>query len=71
MTIGDRLRQLRTEQQWTMQEVSRHACLDIDTVLSIEADANSPTLRTFGKLGRVFDLTPEEFFTGVEWGEMT
>ena len=69
MTIGDRLRQLRTDQDWTLEQTARLAGVSKDTVLDIEADGSSPTLRTVALLSGAFDLTLSEFLEGVKHGD--
>jgi transcriptional regulator with XRE-family HTH domain len=60
--LGQRLKRLRTENGWTMEEVSRKAGVSRSTLSKIEAGQMSPTYDVLQKLIRGLDLDIGELF---------
>ena len=67
MTFGERLKQLREERGMDRKDLALElGRLSYITVASYENDITTPSLRVIGKICRLFDITPEELFKGVE-----
>lgn len=64
-TIGQRVRELRLERDWTQAELGERADLDHTAVSRIEHDRVKPTRRTLRDLVRAFDV-PVEQLTGEQ-----
>ena len=60
--IGDRVRVLRSKQSLTLLELASRSGLDIRQVQRLEANENTPTLRTLCRIIRGLGMTFPEFF---------
>ena len=66
MTIGQKLKQLRTERGWTQSEVARRSGLERGYLAHLEIDSvANPSADTFLKLARAYNIRPEELYVAA------
>jgi transcriptional regulator with XRE-family HTH domain len=63
MTIGEVIKQLREEREWTQDHLAEHSGVDRNTIASIETGkSRQPTLTNLLKLAQAFGKRPEELY---------
>ncbi|MEZ4554078.1 MAG: helix-turn-helix transcriptional regulator [Dehalococcoidia bacterium] len=60
--MKNRLRELRTERDWTQADLAAHAGVSRQTINAIEKEKFDPSLPLAFRLARLFDLKIEELF---------
>jgi putative transcriptional regulator len=60
--VRNRVKQLRTERDWTQADLAAHAGVSRQTINAIETEKFDPSLPLAFRLAKVFDLTIEEVF---------
>lgn len=63
LNLGERVRQLRHEREWTLEEAARRAGLARSTLSKIENDQMSPTYDAVQKLARGLGIDVPQLFT--------
>ena len=58
--IGDKLREARTRQLLTQQELADKAGVGVATVIRIERNQVEPQFRNIRKLARALDMNPRD-----------
>ena len=67
MTIGERIRKMRTERGWTLDELAKKMGYSgRGTIWSIETGKNDVVLSTVAKFAEIFGVTPSEM---MGWGK--
>lgn len=68
MTIGERIRTLRTERGMTQAQVAQRAggCLLAKHIGAYEHDVHNPRIDTLLALARAFEMSLDEFVRGVD-----
>ncbi|TCP63382.1 XRE family transcriptional regulator [Rhodovulum bhavnagarense] len=61
--LGQRVRELRTEKGWTLEQAAQHAGLARSTLSKIENAQMSPTYDALKKLATGLDITVPQLFT--------
>lgn len=61
--MNNRVRQLRTERQWSQGDLGGRLGVSRQTVNSIETGKYDPSLPLAFRIARLFDTTIEEIFT--------
>lgn len=61
--LGERVRELRTERGWTLEQAAQHAGLARSTLSKIENAQMSPTYDALKKLATGLDITVPQLFT--------
>ncbi|MQC19085.1 MAG: transcriptional regulator [Chloroflexi bacterium] len=64
--MKNRLKELRTERDWTQANLAEHADVSRQTINAIEKEKFDPSLPLAFRLARLFDLTIEEIFLDGE-----
>ena len=62
--IGDRLKDLRTEQALTQRELAEKAGIGVNTVNRIELNETEPHMSTIRKLARALGVEPRRLVRG-------
>lgn len=63
INLGQKLKELRTEREWTQAELSKRTGLDRGYLAYIESGrVGKPSADTFLKLARAFNIRPEELY---------
>lgn len=63
MGIGEEIRRLRLERDWTYNELAKRSKINSTTLRSIETGkSNHPTTANLLKLARAFNIRPEELY---------
>lgn len=62
-TFGRRLRQLRLQKNWTMQELGRQVGLTRQTIYKLEQYGANPRLTTLRALARALGTTTDELIS--------
>lgn len=65
MTIGERIKNLRTERGWSQMYLGLEVGLCQTTIYEYENQFHSPPWKNILKLSRAFEMKPEEFLKGV------
>jgi len=60
--MKNRLRDLRTERNWTQADLAQHVSLSRQAINAIEKGKFDPSLPTAFRLARLFNLKIEEIF---------
>ncbi|MBX3071714.1 MAG: helix-turn-helix transcriptional regulator [Thermomicrobiales bacterium] len=60
--MKNRVKELRTERNWTQADLAQHAGVSRQTINAIEKDKFDPSLPLAFRLARLFDLAIEEIF---------
>lgn len=66
MKIGERLRQLRVQQNLSLEQLARKVGLTRSFLSQIENDKTSPSIATLIKLLNVHNVTMADFFQSIE-----
>ncbi len=61
--LGDRIRQLRTENKWSQERLAAEAELDRSYVAGSELGARNPSLKALERLATAFGIPFRELFT--------
>lgn len=69
MTLGERIKQLRTAEQMTLSDLSLRSELSISYLSDIERDRTEPTLKTLVKIASAFGVKVVEILYAVDLGE--
>lgn len=64
--FGDRVRELRLEQEWAQEAFAHHVDMDRTYVSGIERGVRNPTLDVIVRLAHGLGVTPSELMAGVE-----
>jgi len=64
--MKNRLKDLRTERNWTQADLAQHVSVSRQTINAIEKGKFDPSLPLAFRLSRLFDLTIEEIFLDGE-----
>jgi putative transcriptional regulator len=62
--MKNRLRKLRTEREWSQQELAERLGVSRQTVNAIEAERHDASLQLALKIAKVFRLPVEQIFEG-------
>jgi putative transcriptional regulator len=60
--MKNRLKDLRTERDWTQADLAQHAGVSRQTINAIEKEKFDPSLPLAFRLARLFNLRVEEIF---------
>ncbi|MEX2546222.1 MAG: helix-turn-helix transcriptional regulator [Chloroflexota bacterium] len=60
--MRNRLKDLRSQRNWTQAELAEHAGVSRQTINAIEKEKFDPSLPLAFRLARLFDLSIEEIF---------
>ncbi|MGZ3803091.1 MAG: helix-turn-helix domain-containing protein [Pseudobdellovibrionaceae bacterium] len=63
--FGARVRQLRNERGWTLEETEDHGWISWRHLQQIESGQKNVTLETIIKLARLFKIHPGELFSYI------
>lgn len=66
MKLGERLRFIRKEHQFTLKELSERADLSVPYLSDMERGVVNPSIDTLQKVAQAYSMTVQELFTGVE-----
>ena len=67
MTFGERLKQLRTERSMSREDLAAAlGKISYTTIANYENDIQTPSFTILGRMCKVFKMTAEEMFKGVE-----
>lgn len=58
--IGERIRKLRRERNWTQKKLGQMAGIDQNNISQYESGKITPTRRTVDRLAEIFELSPDE-----------
>jgi putative transcriptional regulator len=64
--MKNRLRDLRTERNWTQADLAKYVSVSRQTINAIEKGKFDPSLPTAFRLAKLFDLKIEEIFLDDE-----
>jgi putative transcriptional regulator len=64
--MKNRLKDLRTERNWTQAELAQHVSVSRQTINAIEKGKFDPSLPTAFRLAKLFNLNIEEIFLDDE-----
>ena len=64
--MKNRLKDLRTERNWTQADLAQHVSVSRQTINAIEKGKFDPSLPLAFRLSRLFDLRIEEIFLDGE-----
>jgi putative transcriptional regulator len=64
--MKNRLRDLRTERNWTQADLAQYVSVSRQTINAIEKGKFDPSLPTAFRLAKLFDLKIEEIFLDDE-----
>jgi putative transcriptional regulator len=64
--MKNRLRDLRTERNWTQADLAQYVSVSRQTINAIEIGKFDPSLPTAFRLAKLFDLKIEEIFLDDE-----
>jgi len=72
MKLHERLKELRTQRQLTLRELSERTELSVSYLSDIERGRTTPTLATLETLSGALDVTVIDFLSGVDFaGQLT
>jgi transcriptional regulator with XRE-family HTH domain len=57
--IGDKLKQARTRELLTQQELAEKSCVGVNTIIRIERNQVAPHFRTIRKLAKALKIDPK------------
>lgn len=60
--VGQRIREIRTQHDWTLKTLAEHTQLNINTLSMIENGKTSPSVGTLQRLARALDTPIASFF---------
>jgi transcriptional regulator with XRE-family HTH domain len=66
VTIGKRLRLLRSQANWTLAELSQQCGKSVSFLSDIEHGRGDPSLSTLAAIAKAFDMTVPQLLSGVE-----
>ena len=66
MKLGERLRFLRKEKNFTLKDLSELANLSVPYLSEMERDAVNPSIDSLQKVALAFNMTVRDLFSGVE-----
>lgn len=66
IAIGGRVRAMRRNREWTLQEVANKSGLSVSYLSDIERGRTNPSMATAAKLAEVFGMELAELFEGAE-----
>lgn len=69
MTLGKRIKQLRKDKGWSLQDIAGQTGLSVSYHSDIETDRTDPSLKTLVKLADAFDMKVIEVLWNVDLGE--
>ena len=58
--IGEKVKRLRQDKEWTQQTLAEKIKMDITTINEIENGRRNPSLKTINKLARALKIAPSE-----------
>lgn len=61
--FGQKLRQIRHQQNLTQEQLAEMATVSVDLISNIERGVNAPSFKTLEKLSVALKLPPEELFS--------
>jgi transcriptional regulator with XRE-family HTH domain len=67
--IGFRIKSLRTEKEWSQEELSRRLKVDRSTLSKIETGENVPSARILAELKRIFSISIDWLLTGMGFSQ--
>lgn len=65
--LGQRIRVLRAERDWSLKELASISKLSISQISSIERGANLPSIESLLAISRAFGLKPSEILGAIEF----
>ncbi|MBI5283059.1 MAG: response regulator [Candidatus Solibacter usitatus] len=65
--LGQRIRVLRAERDWSLKELAAISKLSISQISSIERGANLPSIESLLAISRAFGLKPSEILGAIEF----
>ena len=72
MKLGERLRLIRKEHQFTLKDLSELADLSVPYLSDMERGVVNPSVETLQKVAKAYNMTVKDLFSGVEeLGEST
>jgi transcriptional regulator with XRE-family HTH domain len=63
--LGSRVRQLRSQREWTQEELAERADLDRSYIAGIESGGRNPSARALAKLARGLGINLSDLFEDV------
>ncbi|TCL75302.1 transcriptional regulator with XRE-family HTH domain [Hydrogenispora ethanolica] len=70
-TLGERIKNLRTQQNQTQDELAKLLCINRSTMANWETDRAQPDLDTLIKIANHFEVSLDFLATGRTYGEQT
>ncbi len=67
MTIGNRIKELRLEKCLSQMQLAKQIGVSQKAIDYWERDVNEPKARFIASLVQVFDISYDEFFSGLTW----
>lgn len=64
MHLGDRIRRLRRQRQWTQTELAERALVSLRTIVRIEAGETRPNRSTLRLIAQALDTTEYDLTNG-------
>ena len=65
MTLGEKIRELRTERGWTLEDLAQRTGKRMVTIHRWEKDRQFPRLVEFSRLAEAFEIPLGELWSGV------
>jgi len=65
--LGQRIRLLRAERDWSLKDLSASARLSISQISSIERGAHLPSLESLLAIARAFELKPSQLLVDIDF----
>jgi ribosome-binding protein aMBF1 (putative translation factor) len=56
IAVGDRIRDIRVQCGWSIEDLAAHTKMDVKTLIHIENGTRSPSVGTLQRLAKSFDL---------------
>jgi len=66
MTLGEKLRSLRSISGWTQPEFARKLGIEQSYLSKMENDKSTPSVEMFDKLCTAYEVTPDELIKGLD-----
>lgn len=66
MKLSKRIKDLRTQANWTLADLSNKTGKSVSFLSDIEHDRSSPSIETLWSVAGAFDLSLVDLLTGVE-----
>lgn len=61
--IGEKVKRLRKDHEWTQQKLAEKIKMDITTINEIENGRRNPSIKTINKLARALKVNPSELLS--------